>query len=507
MGPRRRLGHRTGLACIVLAGAVTIAPRVVAAPWVDVGDEQMRSDIEVLAGNGLINNVVTQWPLSWGGIIASLEKPQDFDTLPNYVRYAAERLQSEGEAAIATDRITYGVTSDFTNLPDVVRGFDALGREEIQGQAYGEWIGESTAIKLAIGAQRFGKYDKQTLVLDGSYIAQQVGGLVVYSGYVDHWWGPGWDTALSLSDNARPFPQIGWRRLASTPFRTPWLSWLGPWNHELFVGLLDGPRIARNTIFDGMRWSFNPLPGFEFAVARLQELCGTGHPCEPVEEFSNLQNGSAHVSKSKDEADVDLRYTNVFRGLTWALYTQFMNRDTGPLTHSYTSHLFGGSVWVPVRSTAVRFTAEYASTISTKDFFSFGNDVYGITYTDYKYTDGWQYRGSTLGSSLDADSRLASFHANWIGPMNVSYTLSYYRAWIDSPQTYQAYVGLVGPGIAPFSGNRVTAAPVTIDIGEAKASVPLNRLSLDVALRLQDDQPRPQHGFAPAGELRLNYKL
>jgi hypothetical protein len=482
--------------------ALLTAGRASATPWAEVGDSQLRSDIEVLAAAGLIDDVTMQWPLPWGGVLASLEKVDNLDSEPSYVRAAAERIETEARREVETSRMNYILSADFTNLPDVVRGFDGLGRQDVQGQVGAEWMGDTTAIRLQVGAQTTNHTDHQTLLLDGSYITQRLGNVAIYAGYQTHWWGPGWDTALSLSNNARPFPQIGYRRLSTKPFTWPILSWLGPWNHEMFFGVFDDPRLARNTVFHGTRFEFNPFKGFSFAVAKLTELCGTGHPCEPIEELFNFQNGNAHVSKSKDEVDFDLRYTNTFEGITYAFYNQEMDRDTGPFVHSDTSHLFGASIWVPVLDTAVRFTAEYADTISTDNFFSFGKDFYGITYNDYKYTDGWQYRGRTLGSSLDTDSRLASFHASWAATGGWTYTLTAYRAWIGSPMTNQG---------AQFSatgyGNRVSTTPVAIDIGEARVHFPLKNLSVDVAVRIQDDQPRPDKGFAAAGELSINYRL
>ena len=205
--------------------------------------------------------------------------------------------------------------------------------------------------------------------------------------------------------------------------------------------------------------------------ARLTEFCGTGEACKPLAEITNVQNGTRYVSKSKDEANIDLRYTNLFQGVPYTFYLQVMNRDTGPITHSDSSHVFGTGFWLPFRHTSVHFTAEYGDTISTDNIFSFGKDFYGITYTDYKYPDGWQYRGRTLGSSLDTDSRLASFHATWSAPHNWTYTLSFYRAWINSPRTKFGYDGFVGAATPPVSGNRVTTAPVVIDIGEARVKI------------------------------------
>ncbi len=500
------------LASTLVLVAFSLSGRAGASPWAEVGDAQVRSDVEVLAAAGIIDDVTTQWPLPWGGILYRLERADSLEGEPDYVRAAADRLEQEAKSAIATGRTNYAVTSDVTNLPDVVRGFDALGRENMQAQVSGEWMGEDTVVRVQIGAQSLNRYDHQTLLLDGSYAMQRIGNAAIYAGYVTHWWGPGWDTALSLSNNARPFPQIGVTRIDTTPFSNPWLSWIGPWQAEFLVGDLDGPRLARNTLFDGVRVSINPVPGLELALARTEQLCGSNqpptayfdgiHPCKPIAEFFNVTNTTAHPSNSKDEVNMDLRYTNRFRQVSYAIYTQEMNRDTGPFVHSDTSHLFGLSAWAPVRGTAIRFTTEYADTISTQNFLSFNNDFYGQTYWDYKYQDGWQYRGRTLGSSLDTDSRLASFHASWMGPQNWTYTLSYYRAWISSPNTPTS-----NSSIVPAGANRVSAIPVTIDIGEARVHFPFDRLSVDVAARIQDDQPRPDRGFVAVGELALSYRL
>ncbi len=464
-----------------------------ASPWAQVGDAQLRSDIELLAAAGVIDNVTTQWPIPWGGILYRLDRPDALNGQPAYVVEAARRLRARGKADVKTHELRTYFTLDATSSPAVVRGFDALGRQTVQSQFNLEYIWDTTAIHLAVGAQTADRFDHQALVLDGSYIAQRIGNAAIYAGYMTHWWGPGWNTALSLSNNARPFPQIGISRIDTTPFQSPWLRWLGPWQAEFFVGVLDGQRIAENTLFNGLRVSINPLPGLEVALARTEQLCGTGHPCKPVAEFINVQNNNQNPSKSKDETNFDIRYTGTLARIPYAIYTQEMDRDTGPFVHSDTSHLFGATVWLPTRSTDIRITAEYADTISTQNFFSFGKDLYGATYTDYKYVDGWQYRNRILGSSLGTDSRLATLQASWLGAHDITYTISYDHAAIGSDQS-------------PTT-NTVSTSPVTINIGEARMRFPLKIASLDLAVRLQDDQPRPDRGFLAAVEAALAFKL
>ena len=515
---------RTVLGCAAALGLCFGAAE--AGPWAEVGDAQLRSDIEVLATARVIDNVTTQWPLPWGGILYRLGAAGALDGQPDNVRDAAARVLARGMSETDTHKLDASVTADTTNTPDVVRGFDAQGRQNIQGQMTLEYLWDTTAVHIAAGAQSTGRHDlwtilaanatvgtlplpgvpiaplalatgalttghkdKQIMLLDGSYVAQRIGNVAVYAGSITHWWGPGWISALSLSNNARPFPQVGITRIDTTPFSSPWLSWFGPWQFEFIAGWLDGPRIAKNTLWDGLRLTINPFPGFEIAVARTEELCGTGHPCKPIAEWMNFYNTPQNPGHDNGEGNIDIKYSGVLARHPFEIYLQLMNEDSNPIVHSGTSHLFGASVWIPVRKSNVRLTAEYTSSIATKNVFSFGDYIYGYAYNDSKYVDGMRYRDRTLGFSLDNDSRLASLQASWIAPNAFVYTLTYHHAWIGSPDSIGA--------------NVVSATPVVVNIGEAGIRMPLSWGTFDIKGRLQDDQPRPDRGFLAAIETVL----
>jgi hypothetical protein len=485
---------RSAMLAALLALCWTAAPSR-ASPWAEVGDAQLRSDIEILAAAGVIDNITSQWPIPWKGILTRLSRADALDGQPSYVVQAAHRVEQMGHAQVSEGGIRAQASVDATNRPDVVRAFDALGREDAQGQMSAEAIFDTTAIRLSVGAQTTNKKDHQTLLLDGSYLAQEVGGAVVTVGYLTHWWGPGWISALQLSNNARPFPQVGIERLDTAPFRSPWLSWIGPWQMEFFAGWLNGPRVARNTLYDGLRVSFNPLPGLEIDLARTDELCGEGHPCKPLATYFDFQNSTDHPSRTNDEGTIDLRYAGMVGRHPFSLYTQMMNEDTNPLWHSGSSHLVGGTIWFPLSDTPLRLTAEYTDSIATHDIFSFGRDFYGFTYNDYKYPDGMRYRDSTLGFSLDSDSRLATLQASWSSNANWTYTLAYHRADIGAAQT-------------PPGANILTKVPTDIDIGEARVGLPLfSVMRLDIEGRIQDEQLPPKKGFAAAIETALTVRL
>jgi len=490
----------------ILATALFIiaTPVLHAAPWAQTGDSALRSDIETLASAGVINDLTMQWPLPWDRILSRLSKDDALANQPSWVQDAARRLKARASLEMTPD--TTGVSGwvDATNDPDVVRGFDALGRQNAQGQAILDWNGDATAVRLAVGAQSHNRLDDQSLMMDGTYIAHQFSGAAVYAGWLTHWWGPGWISALSESNNARPIPQIGISRIGSEPFQTQWLHWLGPWQAEFFIGMLDGPRLARNTVLDGLSVSFNPLPGFQWGFERMDQACGSGHPCDLPKSWFDPQNNPTHPSKTNDELDLDFSYSHNIGDVTLSAYMQLMNEDSNPFWHSGTSHLFGLTAWVPVGATRVRITAEFTDSIATANMFSFGDYAYGFAYNDGKYLDGMRYRGLATGFSLDSNSKLLTLQAAWTGWYDINWTLSYHHAQVGD----MVEVAPVGGGYVYSTINPLTTAPVSMDIGEARASFPLGRdFTIDASARYQTDQLRPAHGGEAAVEARLSYHL
>jgi hypothetical protein len=333
---------------------------------------------------------------------------------------------------------------------------------------------------------------------DGTYFAAQLGGVRVYAGYLDHWWGPGQISALSLSNNARPMPQVGIERTSTTASSWPVLRWLGPWQAEFFLGYLDGPRLQPDTYFNALRLTIHPLPGLEIGGSRTEEFCGQGHSCSPIKDYFHFSNypssNPTTVNNTNDQGSVDIKYSHLLAGLWFQVYMQLMNEDYSWFDHSGTSHLFGASAFLPTGGNPVKLTVEYTDSIATHHPFSFGNNIYGFSYTNYSYVDGMRYRGRTLGFSLDDDSTLLSLQGSWTDPAGRFYELSIHHATIGTSHT-------------PLGANIVSATPVLLNMGEARVSLPWDGFKLDLAGRLQDDQPRPHSGFAASVEVALRAPL
>lgn len=481
-----------GLAAMMLLSVMTAAAR--ASPWSEVGDSALRSDIEILAAAGVLDDVTSHWPLSWVAVARGIEAAS-LAGQPEMVRAAADRVLARAHRETA-DGWQGENSLDLTNRPNLIRDFGAMGIGEGQEQAALTYNDKQFSGRLAIGAFSPGLTGPGSRVIaDNSYAAFKLGNALVYAGEITHWWGPGWMSALSLSNNAQPFPQIGIERLDTAASSWPVLNWLGPFQAEFLVGLLDGPRIDKDTLYNALRVTFNPAPGWQVGLARTQEFCGEHHICDPLKGYFDLANNPGSPDVTNDEGLIDLQYTGELSGLPFSAYMSLMNEDSSPFVHSGTTHLFGTSIWHPLAGNLARITLEYTDSVATRDIFSFGSVIHGYSYTNFSYLDGMRYRGRTLGFSLDTDSRLTSLQLAWSDD-----AARYYQFTFDHAQISDAQV-------PANNTNIVTSAPVAVNLAEARFTMPLPWFNWDLAIRLQDDQPRPERGFTAAFETRLRFAL
>ena len=467
-----------------------------ASPWAEVGDNQLRADLELLQAAGVVEEVTVQWPLPWQSLAADLSRA-NLAGEPASVHQAVQRLVARARAETAPG-MTAWASLDATNKPSLVYSFDSLGRGEGQAQLALELNSGIFSGRLALGGitQDFGGKPNK-IMPDGTYLSARLGGVRLYAGYLDHWWGPGQISTLQLSNNARPMPQIGFMRSGTQASSWPILRWLGPWQFELFIGKFDGPQIQSNAYYDATRVTVHPLSGLEIGLSKTEQICGQGHSCVPLRDYLTNFDFSTHPNNVNGEGAFDIKYSRKIGLVPLQIYAQLMNEDYSWTTSSGSTYLAGASIFLPTAGSPMKLTMEYTDTIATKTPFDFGRNIFGYTYTDYQFPDGMHYRARTLGFSLDTDSQLLSLQANWSDPAGRFYELSLHHAMIGSKHA---------PGVSV-----VTNYPVIVNMAEARFSLPLTlggrSTHLDLAGRLQDDQPRPHNGFAAALEVALRMPL
>ena len=142
------------------------------------------------------------------------------------------------------------------------------------------WLSEHFALNLQ-GSYVVDPDDNKDWRADGSYIGVNFGNFMLSAGFMERWWGPGWDGSLILSTNARPIPSITLERNYTDPFKTRLLSWMGPWRASIAMGEAESHDVAvPNVKFFAARLNFRPRPWLEFGLTRTAQWCGGDRPCD-----------------------------------------------------------------------------------------------------------------------------------------------------------------------------------------------------------------------------------
>lgn len=393
-------------------------------PWLAPGDVGMRHDLELLADAGIVKGPITQWPLPWPDIardvtveIAVPDLSPGSQAALNRVRRAARRVMRTGELN-RHSRIAG------TNEPDTLRGFAATSREQGELEGGIDWTGERFALRLqATGV--IDADDGKTWRPDGSYVGVSLWNLMFSAGYMERWWGPGWDGSLILSTSARPIPALTIERNYSDPFTWPVFKWLGPWRASIMFGALEDHREDFDeTRFFAARLTFKPWQHLELGLSRSAQWCGEGRPCD-AETFWDLFTGNDNDQDPTQQpgnqlAGYDFRLSSPWRAVPVALYGQMIGEDEAGGLPSKFLGLFGAEVAGSIGHGSYRVRAEYSETTCS---FSHAEPEFNCAYESSIYTQGYRFRGRSIGHAMDSDGRMTTIGAIYVEPSGSSWEL------------------------------------------------------------------------------------
>ncbi|PCI43523.1 MAG: hypothetical protein COB49_12160 [Alphaproteobacteria bacterium] len=450
---------------------------VQASPWAAVGDMQLRNDVEVLARHGVISGPVNSWPISWKQITRNLSRTSEID-LPQYVRLAVMRVKEKIPGEFRTS-----VRIQATNNPAIVRGFSTTARNDLDADAIAEYNNSDSGTTIHIqGGYRKGNGEDYAH-LDGSYLSQDIGNWSAYAGAFDRWWGPGREGTLILSNNARPMPSIGLRRIEPKAFKTKWLSWLGPWQWDMFLARMEEDREISHALIAGFRFTFEPIKNFEVGFSRTMQICGEGRPCgfdtwaKALIAGGDLENTRGNLEDPSNQlVSLDLSYTmKVGKDIFLKLYGEGTAEDENGkvfLPFRY-ARLVGLTLNGPYGDNGAqwRFSVEHSDTIST-EFWFFGKRLFNVIYEHGIYKTGYRFKGRSLGHSLDNDSKLITVVAQYQNPDGWDYILKYHHAEINVDGT---------------GGNTVSLPNKNIDIFEASVQGDVGFGNVKVDMRHSTD--------------------
>ncbi|NJC09229.1 capsule assembly Wzi family protein [Polymorphobacter fuscus] len=458
-----------------------LAQPALAAPWADVGDRQLRTDIEVLKSAGIIRGPVNSWPLPWAQIDNGINSIGTVPLAP-HVTAALSRVRALSDRARQTTSME--VTLAATNRVQQVRDFGGGARQKGDFAYHGEV--DTGAFFVSYGAgYRPGQVGKDYHFEPG-YVAVKSGNWAVYAGFAEIWFGPGNDGTLLFSNSARPFPKLGIRRLSPDPLNIPVLRWLGPVKVEAFGGVLAEQRDYRNPLVMGMRVAFEPVRGLEIGLQRAIQMCGSGRPCSAGSfgkawfGLGNTDNGNLGNDPGNQLAGFDISYARMIGQVTAKAYFEGIADDRRNLGLAHYARLGGVQLAGPLGGRGASWAGfvEYTDTLGAKLFG--GGTAPGLVYNSFIYTSGFTYKGQPIGYSLDGDTRTLTVSGSATDIRNRRYYASFRH--IDLNVT-------AGQFIDTSPRNRVSATSETIKVFTVGTELPTRIGDFRIEGRLQDDAP------------------
>ena len=402
-----------GVSSVCALAVALWVPNASASPFVSPGDLTLRHDIQLLTDTGVLRGPTSTWPLSWGPIIADIRAFDPSEAVSADVLEAIERVRARARWEARSDEVFYNAHVAFAEEPTRIRSFDNTPRESVEigvGLTYtGDWF------SVALNGQAVDSpSDERDFRADESVIAAAIGNFSISVNTLSRWWGPGWDGSLILSNNARPFPAISIDRNFTEPFKTKWLSWLGPWDLSVHFGQLESGRAVPNAQLFGARFNFRPLPSLEIGLSRTAQWCGDGRPCD-LDTFVDLlagrdNVGDDNVNRSNEPgnqlAGFDARWAPRLFGLPIAAYAQFIGEDeAGGLPSRYLGQMGVDGTGMLFNRWSYRWFAEFSATSCR---FYRPDEFNNCAYNNGIYQTGYRYRGRSIGHGADGDARLVS---------------------------------------------------------------------------------------------------
>ncbi|GAA4496479.1 capsule assembly Wzi family protein [Pseudaeromonas paramecii] len=185
---------------------ILVAGGLHASPWLEADDPYLRSDLQYLADRGLLVMPTNAFPIRWS-LLSKALAAVDVSQLTPAEALAFHHVQYR----LDSDRLGRGrshLRMSGATQADVGRqGFGWHPRTEYGIQASREWLMNNYAVRLAAGYQQANERDDR-FDYQGTYLALGPGDVNLVLGWLERWWGPGWQTSLSLSEQAPPLPAV-----------------------------------------------------------------------------------------------------------------------------------------------------------------------------------------------------------------------------------------------------------------------------------------------------------
>lgn len=366
-----------------------------------LNNEDLRTDLNWLNQQGVIQISTSTWPLSGDEIQRALSNAN----IDNQVQQQVlDSVQAALSAENTTAKASLYAESDPQNVP---QHFADEQKSQYQAAVEFNAGGAQSDARLRVNAEKDPIIDNgHDVNVEGSYLAGKLWNQWLIAGQIPTYWGPGHDGSLIRGDASRPVYGFTMQRAEQKAFETKWLSWIGPWQYQVFAGQLDDYKAIPDTKLLGLRLTAQPLPYLELGASRTFQWGGEGRSeswntlWEAIKGNDNVEEGE--VDKSNQIAGLDARLNlQQWFEVPLSLYGQFVGEDESGLLPSRKMYLAGLDYSSQVKNMPFQLYTEWADTRTN-------GKVWGYSYNHHVYTDGYYQHGFPLAHAIGGDGQMYS---------------------------------------------------------------------------------------------------
>ena len=366
-----------------------------------LNDENLRTDLNWLNQQGVIQISTSTWPLSGDEIQRALAQAKvSNNTQQKVVNSVIHALKADNGPA----KVGLYAGTDLTTIPQT---FGDNQKSQYQVAAEFNAGGENWDAKLRINGEKDPLIDNgHDANVEGSYLAGKLWNQWLIAGQIPTYWGPGHDGSLIRGDANRPVYGITAQRAVQNAFETKWQSWIGSWQYQAFAGQLDDYKAIPDAKLLGLRLTAQPLPYLEFGASRILQWGGEGRS-ESLDSLWNAIKGndnfdSADDDKSNQIAGLDFRLNmQPLLQIPVGIYGQYVGEDEAGFLPAKKMYLAGTDFSSTYKNMPYQLYAEWADTRTN-------GQVDGVSYNHYVYTDGYYQYGFPLGHAVGGDGQMYS---------------------------------------------------------------------------------------------------
>ncbi|WP_411689121.1 capsule assembly Wzi family protein [Acinetobacter indicus] len=383
------------LATLALSSSLTFAQGIV------LNDQNLRTDLNWLNQQGVIQISTSTWPMSGDEIQRALSQAKISNSVQQKVVDAVlTHLNADNQLLKAA----LFAETDHKYLP---QAFADQAKSQYQAGLELNAGGSQWDARLRVNAEKDPQIDHdQDVNVEGSYIAGKLWNQWLIAGQIPTYWGPGHEGSLIRGDASRPVYGITAQRAEQTAFSSKWLSWIGPWQYQAFAGQLDHYDAVPDAKLIGLRVTAQPLPYLELGASRAIQWGGEGRP----ENFDSLWDAiigkdnvyGDTVNPSNQIAGFDARLNlQPLVQMPLGVYAQYVGEDEAGGLPAKKMYLAGVDYSSSYQNMPYQLYTEWADTRTN-------GKAQGISYNHSVYTDGFYQHGYSLAHAMGGDGQMIS---------------------------------------------------------------------------------------------------